>query len=137
MISTARIINEPKTQEQLEKEKAEKDLKKWEKQQKLMTLSNNPSSTNNSVQKSQLFDFSGLSLSKNKYDSILNLGKSKNKDENLNPADYVDIHIWVVCKRIFKSFGHLERHIKSSGMHRENVEEQRQKSRMNEIEMSD
>ena len=94
---------------------------------------------NNSVSKSQLFDFSGLTLSnKTKYEGVLNLIKTKPKDVKENDQDkYIDIHVWVVCKWLFKTFNGLVNHWKNSELHKKNIEDISTKRRMNEVEMED
>ena len=78
----------PKSKEQLEKEKADALLKKWERDQKL----GNKTLLSEKVEK---FDSTGLSLMNKKYDNIINMGKSKPiiEKSDYNPDDYVEIHV--------------------------------------------
>ena len=73
----------PKTQEQIDKEKAEAEIKKWEKLKKQNKA--NPATT----------EMPGLSIMNKKYENIINMGKSKPSSEkpSFNPKDYIDIHV--------------------------------------------
>mmetsp|Transcript_1731 Transcript_1731/g.1689 ORF Transcript_1731/g.1689 Transcript_1731/m.1689 type:complete len:101 (+) Transcript_1731:134-436(+) len=71
----------PKTAEQIEKEKADMELKRWEKLQK---LSNKPGA---------VAQDSSLSIGNKRYQNIINMGKDKPIEPALNPDDYVEIHV--------------------------------------------
>ena len=101
---------------------------------------NTGGTSNNSVSKSQLFDFSGLTLSKQtKYEGVLNLIKTKTKDakDTIKEGEYVKIHVCAIWKCLFKSFKGLSDHWKISELHKKNMKDVNMRNRMNEIEMED